>query len=185
MEELVNANANCNAREPKHGRTPLMISLLKGKLDVFNALFDSGKANARLADNKGWTPLMIASKFGLNEQVEKLLTYPKLYMEIDLKEFEHGCTALMLAAKEGHYDTCETLLKKRASKTKLDFNGMNAMNWAIMFGRSIKHEQQALVAMLHPRIPFEPRVIKKKGSDDEEEEEVVEEEGGGDGGEKK
>ena len=30
--------------------------------------------------------------------------------------------------------------------------------------------------MLHPRIPFEPRVIKKKGSDDEEEEEVV---GGG------
>ena len=152
---------------------------------VKNALFDSGKANARSADNKGWTPLMIASKFGLNEQVEKLLTYPKLYMEIDLKEFEHGCTALMLAAKEGHYDTCETLLKKRASKTKLDFNGMNAMNWAIMFGRSIKHEQQALVAMLHPRIPFEPRVIKKKGSDDEEEEAVVEEEGGGDGGEKK
>ena len=41
----------------------------------------------------------------------------------------------MLAAKEGHYDTCEILLKNRASKTKLDFNGMNAMNWAVMFGR--------------------------------------------------
>ena len=52
-----------------------------------------------------------------------LLTYPKLYMEIDLKETENGCTSLMFAAKEGLYDTCEILLKNRASKTKLDFNG--------------------------------------------------------------
>ena len=166
MQELIDVGANCNAREPKRGRTAMMISLLKGKLDVFDALFDSGKANARLADLKGWTCLMIASKFGLNEQVKKLLTFPKLYMEIDLKEHENGCTALMLAAKEGHYDTCEILLKNRASKTKLDVNGMNAMNWAVMFGREKKDDQRALVAMLHPKIPFQPRPTKKKAEHD-------------------
>ena len=169
MKELINANANCNARETKHGRTPMMISLLNGKLDVFNALFESGKANPRLADKKGWTCLMIASKFGLNEQVEMLLSYPKLYMEIDLKETENGCTSLMLAAKEGLYDTCEVLLKNRASKTKIDFNGQNAMNWAVMFGSHVKHNQRALVALLHPKIPFQPRQKKKKSDDEDEE----------------
>ena len=162
MQELIDVGANCNAREPKRGRTAMMISLLKGKLDVFDALFDSGKANARLADLKGWTCLMIASKFGLNEQVKKLLTFPKLYMEIDLKEYENGCTALMLAAKEGHYDTCEILLKHRASKTKLlILTWMNArMNWAVvMFGREKKNDQRALVAMLHPKILFRSHAL--------------------------
>ena len=44
------------------------------------------------------------------------------------------------------------------------------MNWAVMFGSETKHNQRALVAMLLPKIPFQPRVQKKKGSDDEEEE---------------
>ena len=40
------------------------------------------------------------------------------------------------------------------------------MNWAVMFGREKKDDQRALVAMLHPKIPFQPRPTKKKAEHD-------------------
>ena len=51
----------------------MMISLLKGSLDVFNTLFDSGKANA--SGRSQGMDLFDDSKFGLNEQVKKLLMF--------------------------------------------------------------------------------------------------------------
>ena len=75
-----NASANGTVAQEVPPLEPRPFPMLQNRVDVlvFNALFDSGKANARSADNKGWTPLMIASKFGLNEQVEKLLTYREI-----------------------------------------------------------------------------------------------------------
>jgi hypothetical protein len=50
--------------------------------------------------------------------------------------------------------------------------GQNAMNWAVMFGSHVKQHQRALVAMLHPKIPFQPRK-KKKTHDNEDEEDAL------------
>jgi|SRR5579885_93854 len=65
------ADINFHAQGPL-GETPLIDSIMKGKMDVFTALLNLG-ADPNAANNEGVTPLMIAVKMNNEDMVKALL----------------------------------------------------------------------------------------------------------------
>lgn len=62
----------------KHGRTPLMWSCALGYQEVTHLLYQWNRAALKVADNQGYTPLLLASQRGhveLVDQIEKLEKY--------------------------------------------------------------------------------------------------------------
>ena len=149
MTALLKAGANPNIRDSRNGQTALLTCLTLQKIDLFDIVFDIGKGNPRLADNRGVTPLMVAARYGLIECIKKIVLYPKLF--VDMKDKTNGLTALMWAARYGQYKAAELLLTHKAKKSRKDFTGQLAMTWAEMFGA-----HQSLVLLLHPKVPFVP-----------------------------
>jgi ankyrin repeat protein len=88
------------------GATALYLAALNGNDDVVKALINQG-ANVNVADHKGWTPLMSATKKGHLTTVQALLGAPRININAQKSD---GVTALYLAALNGHYDLVKALI---------------------------------------------------------------------------
>jgi ankyrin repeat protein len=119
LQELSNTKADVNLKN-KLGRTPLMIACSTYRTDIVEGLITDG-AKVDLADNEGWTPLLIAAA----SQDRKLLTQwmsaeQELLTGKKPKVEDVAMYAEMMArgARFGQPERCLLLLRKGAKDTK-------------------------------------------------------------------
>ena len=112
--------------------------------------------DANLQDERGYTALMLGSRFGRGETVKMLLTTPFGGIDVNLQN-KNGFTALMLASR---YDGEEiirmllTPLKSHPPKGCIDVNlqdkyGYTALMWASIYG------EEKIVRILLAYAPLE------------------------------
>lgn len=106
--------------------TPLMKAALNGHLEAVERLLAAGAA-ADAEDKGGYTALMLAASNNQAPVVERLLAQGAM---VDHQERTQGWTALIWAAKQGHYQTVEALVRHQADPTLKDFSGRTAADWA-------------------------------------------------------
>lgn len=128
VEALLKNNANANIKSPE-GHTALTYAAENSHDGIVGALIRNG-AKVNL-NNKGWTPLMSAARFGRLRNAELLLENGA-----DVKmTLNNGLTALMIAAENGHDRVVDALVKKGA-----DIDTKMNMGWtALMFAAQNGH----------------------------------------------
>ena len=80
---------------------------------------------------KGQTPLSIAILNQNKKFVEFLI---KMGADVNVEDI-HGNTPLMIAALKGNLEILNTLLKNGALINQANYSNLNALDWAIMFGK--------------------------------------------------
>lgn len=109
----------------KSDLTPLMIAAEKGFQDCCELLLKVG-ANPLVTDKQGWSAMHRAAQQGKTEIV-RMLSANKQLLNSKTKV---GATPLILAARNGHTELCELLLREGADPLAQQL-GLNAMHWAI------------------------------------------------------
>lgn len=131
VSSLLNARVNPDCRD-KCEWTPLMQAVLYNHPDIVKALLEKG-ATAELADQAGYNALLIAATHNRADMIPLLLAHQA---NINYQEQEEHMSALMIAARAGHKETVQVLLKNDADKTLLDKQGRTALKWAQLKQRS-------------------------------------------------
>lgn len=110
------------------GRTPSHFAAHKGSSEMLALLFDHG-ADLEKCDKVGRSPLHVACIFGNRNAVSFLLSCA---VNIDGPDasLAGGNTALILAARSGHYKICRLLLEFGADSEIKNNSGMNALEVA-------------------------------------------------------
>lgn len=121
-----------------HGATPLHMAALFGKGAAVQALRKAG-ACADCVDAHGSTPLMMAAECGHTETV-KLLAKKA---DVNLANLD-GDTALILAARRGHFEIVQRLLVKGAHPGERNACGESALSAA----REAGHDEVAQLLSL-------------------------------------
>ena len=124
VASLLNKGAKVDASEPVAGQTALLWALSERHLPVARALVDKG-ANVQLASRAGFTPLMMAARFGQQDAVAFLLEKGAPINAVAAD----GTDALLVAVLRGHTDLALSLLTKGAD-AKNDKAGYTALHWA-------------------------------------------------------
>eukprot|EP01038_Epipyxis_sp_PR26KG_P005334 gene5334-7401_t len=102
------------------GETPLLISVRKGSLAIVDILLKAG-SDVNLANPNGLSPLILAIKSNNLIIVERLLVDSNI--DVDQQD-DHGCTALWIASKFGHFAVLNRLLAANADLNKSENNGI-------------------------------------------------------------
>lgn len=140
---LRNGGANPNHQTPRFRQTALHIASVRGQLAAVNVLLQAN-ADARLAGSDGMTPLINAAHSGHTAVVRRLITALG-GGAIDLNHATIiGCTAIYLAAQEGHADVIRVLTEAGADPRLALHNGASPLSVATKYGHL--HCVQALVA---------------------------------------
>lgn len=113
-------NIHVNARDETH-RTPLHRACEKEQLDVVHCLLTNAKVDADALDQKGCTPLHLASRLASGEPIVRALL--RATKDIDNQVPDTRATALHLAAHGGHFKTVQSLLEHGASP-RITCNGL-------------------------------------------------------------
>ena len=123
VKVLIAKNANINALD-EDKRTPLHHAAKKGHVKVIEVLLDNG-AKTDLKDNNGDTPLKYLCWRGEGSQnhVEAAKILLNKNPEVINVPYIRGDTPLHSAAWKGHYNICELLLEKGASKDIINKDG--------------------------------------------------------------
>ena len=123
IKVLIAKNANINALDGNK-RTPLHYAAWKGHMKVIEVLLFNG-AKTDLKDRLGRTPLHYLCKYGKDSQnhVEAAKILLDKNPEVINVPNDYGVTPLHWAAYKGHYNICELLLEKGASKNIKGNNG--------------------------------------------------------------
>lgn len=103
---LDNYNIDINQKS-KDGTTPLLLSALLGKFEIFNLLLEY-KADIGLADDENNTPLHVASDLGYLKMVYKLV---ELGADFNIKT-NKGNLPLALAVNGRHHEIVKFLFQK-------------------------------------------------------------------------
>lgn len=122
-----------NARDLTTGRTGLHIAVDRRDVVWLNYLTSHG-ANPNIADNKGVTPLMRASRIGFVEGVEALV---KAGAQVDTPS-DTGETPLISAVLRGDTQMMRILLEAGANPDRTDNSGRSARDYARLDGRDSK-----------------------------------------------
>ena len=123
VEMLCSRGAIVNATDA-NGLTALMHAAKNGHSKCIQALLNRG-ANVILLDNNGYSPLHHAGKQGHKHALNACI---EAGVPLDLKCYEEGKTALMLAAQYGRKESVFTLMDKGADiNTKSSKEGLTAL----------------------------------------------------------
>jgi len=106
--------------------TPLMKAALNGHVEAVKKLVDKG-AEIDLMDKGGYTAMMLAASNNFSEVVDLLIQNGA---DINHIELTHGWSALIWAAKRGHRETVEVLLKHQPDKMLQDDEQKTALDHA-------------------------------------------------------
>ena len=120
-----------NTKDVSTGDTPMHIVVARRDLTWVQFLASKG-ANVNARNNKGETPLQLASNLGFSEGVEILL---KLGAKVD-EPNATGETALIAATHRRDSALARVLLKAGASASRNDNSGRSALDYATLDGRS-------------------------------------------------
>ena len=120
-----------NTKDVSTGDTPMHIVVARRDLTWVQFLASKG-ANVNARNNKGETPLQLASNLGFSEGVEILL---KLGAKVDEPDAT-GETALIAATHRRDSALARVLLKAGASASRNDNSGRSALDYATLDGRS-------------------------------------------------
>lgn len=128
------------------GETPAMVCAHNGHLACFIRLFNSKDlmpARADLVDNQGWTVLMHACCSGHLDMVNMILQNKEggnrtlALLKVEVNQPSHdGLTALMIAAREGHWKLLASLVLAGANSAAKDRDGYTPLHWAALEGEA-------------------------------------------------
>ena len=119
-----------NARDLTSGRTGLHIAVARRDIVWLNYIA-SGGANANIADNRGVTPVMLASQQGWVEGVQALI---KAGAQVDVPN-STGETPLISAVHQRDTQMMRVLLSAGADPDRTDNSGRSARDYAQLDGR--------------------------------------------------
>lgn len=123
--------------------SPLMISALKGQLDLANRLIERGAD----VNKPGWTPLHYAATNG-HVAVIRLLLDKHAYIDAAAPS---GSTPLMMAAHYGTPEAVKVLLDEGADPMLKNLQGLSAIDFANRAGR--KDSAELIAAFVRSRQP--------------------------------
>jgi len=125
VSHLLENQVNPNCRD-KCDWTPLMQATLYNHPEIVKKLL-TNQAQTELFDQAGYTPLLIAATHNRLEIIQLLLEHG---ININHQEKDGGQSALIIAAKAGHEQSCKLLLKFKADPLLVDKQGLSALQWA-------------------------------------------------------
>jgi len=145
LKQLLEDCDDADLRNNK-GQTPLMVAAHNGQYACFIRLVNSKDlmpAKANLVDNEGWTVLMHACCSGHLDMVNMILqnkeggnrTLALLKVEVN-QPANDGLTALMVAAREGHWKLLSSLVLAGANSAAKEKDGYTPLHWAAMEGEA-------------------------------------------------
>lgn len=120
-----------NSRDITNGRTALHIAAARRDVVWLTFLANKG-ANPNIADNRGVTPLMLASQLGFFEGVQTLITAGARVDEPN----EAGETPLITAVHRRDTQMMRVLLQAGANPDRSDNSGRSAREYAQLEGSS-------------------------------------------------
>jgi len=123
--------------------SPLMISALKGQLDLASRLIERGAD----VNKPGWTPLHYAATNG-HVAVIRLLLDKHAYID---SAAPSGTTPLMMAAHYGTPEAVKVLLDEGADPMLKNLQGLSAIDFANRAGR--KESAELIAAFVRSRQP--------------------------------
>lgn len=90
---------------------------------VKGSVMETAQGAANAGSGEGWTSLHYACRHGLTDLATSLLDSRA---DVEVKDFYHGYTPLMVSATHGHVDICSLLLSRGAAKETLNKFGKTA-----------------------------------------------------------
>ena len=131
FDQLVAKNHTViNARDLSSGRTGLHIAVARRDIVWLNYIAAEG-ANPNIADNRGVTPVMLASQQGWVEGVQALI---KAGAQVDVPN-STGETPLISAVHQRDTQMMRVLLSAGADPDRTDNSGRSARDYARLDGR--------------------------------------------------
>ena len=119
----------------KLGLTPLLVACERNSANIAKELIIRG-ADVSITDEKGRTPLAIASFCGCMDVMDYLLSNSDAAKDlIDAKDL-NGCTPLWLAARTGNLKMVKRLLEAGADSSITDIDGLSPQAAATKFKKN-------------------------------------------------
>ena len=109
--------------ENRHGETPLMLAVIKGREAEFDRLL---KLGAKVNKTRGWTPLHYAATEGRTSMMKRLI---ELGADVNAQT-KAGITALDMAARKPSREAVMMLLRAGAYRDYCTDRGMSAADFA-------------------------------------------------------
>ncbi|HWK41137.1 MAG TPA: ankyrin repeat domain-containing protein [Croceibacterium sp.] len=131
FDQLVAKNHTViNSRDLTSGRTGLHIAVARRDATWVNYLAQAG-ANTNIADNRGVTPIMLASQLGWMEGVQALIGHGA---QVDVPN-SAGETPLISAVHRRDTQMMRVMLRAGADPDRTDNSGRSARDYARLDGR--------------------------------------------------
>lgn len=131
FDQLVAKNHTViNARDLTSGRTALHIAIARRDSVWLSYIAEEG-ANPNIADNRGVTPVMLASQLGWADGVQRLIEHGA---QVDVPN-STGETPLIYAVHRRDTQMMRVLLKAGADPDRTDNSGRSARDYAQLDGR--------------------------------------------------
>ena len=127
IEQLLNMRAEYQKMKPScclYASQSLLNASRKGNFRDIRGLLKCPLANVNMIDNRGRTPLYIASMLGQLRAVEVLLD--DKMVQLDIKKTSDGGTAFSIASEKAHFDIMKLLIIEQSDNNE----GWHIDEWA-------------------------------------------------------
>lgn len=132
-----------------NGNTALHYSVSHGNFDTVSVLLDSKVADVTTLNKAGYTCIMLISLAVIQNDTHKAVVQRLFSIgDVNVRSFQHGQTALMLAVSHGRHDMVQLLVEVGADVNICDEDGSTALMCAAEHG----HMEIVKTLMTHPDI---------------------------------